>query len=424
MLMPAAPSPASDLPFADGPLAAEAFAGKAPRRHDAIAPSLDAFRRRLGEFFRVDAMLQLDWASPAAVDLVWHDLRREFPVSRRLASDEHGSRLPLKDGVAELVFNLGSLATLDDLRLSDALAELARLGAGPAWIAVEATPGRDRVWWEARCLEAGFRKHPLAQRIVPYEDIETEGGGIVLVLERLPADAALAHPLSVLKAERDLHMDMLREPGVRSDAHLARYTLARELVSPGMVVLDAACGLGYGAAILASGTDVARVIGVDCGAWAVDYARRHYSATHPATEFHACDATRLAFVADASVDLVVSFETLEHLPNPLRLLREFARVLKPGGRFIGSVPNLWIDEHGHNPVPYHLHIYDHEQFETQIAAFFDWRRLFRQNAGGGWKRPQPRILREIPSCRPTEEDCRDAEWWIAVAESPAARLPR
>jgi SAM-dependent methyltransferase len=416
MSMLAAPSPASDLPPADGPLAAETFDGDPPRRHDTIDASLDAFRRQLGEFFGVGAMLQVDWPSPVAVDLVWHDLRREFPVSRRLATGERRSRLPFKNDVADLVFNLGSLAALDDLRLPEALAELARLGAGPAWIAVEATPGRDRVWWEARCLEAGFRKHPLAQRIVPYEDLETEGGAIVLVLEKLPPAAALAHPLSVLKAERDLHMDMLREPGVRSDAHLARYTLARELVSPGIVVLDAACGLGYGAAILASGTGAARVIGVDRGDWAVDYARKHYSATHPATEFHACDATRLAFLPDASVDLVVSFETLEHLPNPLRLLREFARVLKPGGRFIGSVPNLWIDERGHNPVPYHLHVYDHEQFETQIAAFFDWRRLYRQNAGGGWKRPQPRILREIPSCRPTEDDCRDSEWWIAVAE--------
>ena len=247
-----------------------------------------------------------------------------------------------------------------------------------------------------------------------------EAGGLLLLFEKIPAPARLAHPLAVLRAERDLHMDMLREGGVRSDAHLARYILAREHVRPGHVVLDAACGLGYGAAALATGTGVARVIGVDLGEWAVNYAKANFGVGRRELEFHTQDATRLTQLAVASVDLIVSFETLEHMPNPELLLREFARVLKPGGTFIGSVPNLWMNEHGHNPVPYHLHIYDHTQLHEQVARYFTWTALYRQNAGAGWKRPQPRILQDIPACTPSAEDCRDAEWWIAVATKPGA----
>ena len=323
------------------------------------------------------------------------------------------------DSAADAIFNLGSLNRLDDLTLPAWLAELERVTARYLWLGLEATPGRNRAWWETRLLEAGYRKHPLAQCVTGYEELENEADGLLLLFEKIPPPARLAHPLSQLRAERDLHNDMLREPGIRSDAHLARYILAREHIRPGMVVLDAACGLGYGSAILATGTHATRIHGVDLSENAINYARALYGATDPKLTFSAQDATRLPQLADASIDLVVSFETLEHLPNPDLLLREFARVLKPGGLFIGSVPNLWIDEQGRNPVPYHYHIYDHPQFHDQIARYFTWLGLYRENAGGGWKRPQPRLLRPIPDCTPTDQDCRDAEWWIAIAGKPA-----
>jgi ubiquinone/menaquinone biosynthesis C-methylase UbiE len=325
-------------------------------------------------------------------------------------------RLPFARDSIDTLFNLGTLATLDDSSLDAWLAELRRVGKN-FWIALEASHGRDRSWWETRFLEAGFRKHPLNQIIVLFEAIESEGSAITLLFEKIPQAALDRHPLAELKKERDLHMDMLRETGIRSDAHIARYTLAREALKPGMVVLDVACGLGYGAATMAAATGTARIIGIDLSEWAVEYARANYGKSLPQLEFRAGDATKLGFLADASADAVVSFETLEHLPNPDRLLQEFNRVLKPGGLFIGSVPNLWIDEHGHNPVPYHLHIYDHDQFQEQIAKHFRWQALYRQNAGGGWKRPQPRTLALIEGT-PTAADLQDAEWWISVACKP------
>jgi 2-polyprenyl-3-methyl-5-hydroxy-6-metoxy-1,4-benzoquinol methylase len=277
------------------------------------------------------------------------------------------------------------------------------------------TAQRDRGWWESRLLEAGFRKHPLAHSVIGYEELNGEGDSLLILCEKIPTPARVAYPLATLKEERNLHMDRLREPGIRSEAHLARYILAREYVRAGGIVLDAACGLGYGTAALASGTGATRVIGVDLSDWAVTYARENFARTRNNLEYFAQDATHLAQLADESVDLVVCFETLEHMPNPEGLLREFTRVLRPGGVFIGSVPNLWIDEQGCNPVPYHLHIYDYDQFRAQIGRHFEWQSLYRQNAGGGWKRSQSRWLRAIPDLSPSESDCRDAEWWIGIA---------
>ncbi len=402
-----------------------------PLRRAAAAPTLApvetnpgddlrAFVDQLGRFFGTPAPLQIDFLDGGDVLLSAHQSDAPCALVEAIPASGDFPRLPLADGATDTLFNLGSLATLDDFALSVWLPELRRITRRHLWIALDATPDRDRAWWENRLIEAGFRKHALNQCVIPYEDLNDTSSGVLLLLDVIPPRVLHAHPLATLRAERDLHMDMLREGGIRSDAHLARYILAREHVRPGHVVLDAACGLGYGSAALATGTGAARVIGIDNSTSAVAYARDLYGAFHTNLEFSAQDATRLHQLPDASVDIAVSFETLEHLPNPDRLLREFDRVLKPGGLFIGSVPNLWMNEHGHNPVPYHLHIYDHAQLEEQVARHFSWRALYRQNAGGGWKRPQPRVLRDIPNCAPTDEDQRDAEWWIAVAQKPVA----
>lgn len=381
---------------------------------------------QLAVFFGGSSAAQLDWLSDGRVQLLPHLPAKHGPAAQLVDATEVAPRFRVSNAAMDIVFSLGSMATLAEDILPRWLAEIHRVTGRVFWLAVERQADRNRQWWEARFIEAGFRKHPLAQAVIPFEALEDHDPTLTLVFEKVPLPILARYPLTMLQAERNLHMDMLREPGIRSDAHLARYELARQHLAPdqtGKVVLDAACGLGYGCAVLAEAPGVARVIGVDCSGWAVDYARACYATMAPQLEFHAGDATRLDFLADASVDAVVSFETLEHLPNPDLLLREFARVLKPGGRFIGSVPNLWIDEQGRNPVPYHFHIYDHAQLRDQIARHFEWRALFRQNAGGGWKRPQPRILREIENQRPAAADEQDAEWWIAVADKAGAAAP-
>lgn len=385
-----------------------------------ITPELSAFVAHLEKFFGTSQPAQIDFLPNGETHLARYQAGSDQVLNEVISTSAEFPHLPVADGGLDTLFNLGSLARLGDFELSAWLSELRRVIRHHLWIALDATPGRDRTWWENCFIEAGFRKHALNQCIVPYEELGDETHGILLLLDVIPPRMLHRHSVATLRAERGLHMDMLREGGIRSDAHLARYILARDHVRAGQVVVDAACGLGYGCATLATKTDAARIIGIDLSKSSVAYARDIYGPLHPNLSFFAQDATKLHQIADASVDLAVSFETLEHMPNPELLLREFARVLKPGGTFIGSVPNLWMNEHGHNPVPYHLHIYDHAQLHEQVARYFTWTALYRQNAGGGWKRLQPRILQAIPNCVPSAEDCRDAEWWIAVATKPGA----
>ena len=126
-------------------------------------------------------------------------------------------------------------------------------------------------------------------------------------------------------------------PGTRGEIwveHWHRYHFAARWAR-GRKVLDVACGEGYGAALLAR--HAAHVTGVDLAAEAIAHARRTYAGLANA-EFVEAPCTRLP-LADASFDVVVSFETLEHIAEQEAFLAEAARVLKPEGVLLLSCPN-------------------------------------------------------------------------------------
>jgi SAM-dependent methyltransferase len=101
-----------------------------------------------------------------------------------------------------------------------------------------------------------------------------------------------------------------------------------ETLPPG-TVLDAACGTGRYAAILADQGH--EVIGVDQSAAMLDIARKKL----PSADFRQGDLTALP-LPGRSVDAVVCALALVHVPDLSRAMREFARVLRPGGRLIIS----------------------------------------------------------------------------------------
>lgn len=153
--------------------------------------------------------------------------------------------------------------------------------------------------------------------------------------------------------------------------HLHRYVFAADFCH-GKTVLDAACGEGYGADLLAR--SARSVTGVDRAAEAIEHARKRYQRAN--LDFEVADVTQLP-MADDSFDRVVSFETLEHLAEQEALLREFRRVLKPDGLLILSSPDkaIYSDQHGFDNEYHVRELYTHELEQLLDGCFPAFRLL-------------------------------------------------
>lgn len=158
--------------------------------------------------------------------------------------------------------------------------------------------------------------------------------------------------------------------------HMARYAFAARLAT-GKRVLDAGCGAGYGSAELARAA--ASVVGADIAAEAVDFARQHYPLRNLRFEQASCTALPHP---DATFDLVVAFEVIEHLADWRALLSEARRLLGPRGQFVVSTPNrlYYAESRGvEGANPFHVHEFEFEEFRAELAAVFPHVALFLEN---------------------------------------------
>lgn len=114
--------------------------------------------------------------------------------------------------------------------------------------------------------------------------------------------------------------------------HVRRYLLAQQYVG-GRRVLEIACGTGYGGEILRQGS-AQQVIGIDLSLDALRYTMSQW----PYSQVIQGDAGCLP-LPSASLDAIVSFETLEHLSEPGTFLSEAKRLLRTDGLLILSTPN-------------------------------------------------------------------------------------
>jgi len=135
--------------------------------------------------------------------------------------------------------------------------------------------------------------------------------------------------------EYDAWHAQLEDDGSLSEWHLlARDYLDQGAVVTGRAVLEIGCGRGSFAEWLAAAG--ARLTAADFSPVAVDTARTHSG--YPSINWRVEDIQRLTF-PDANFDVVVSCETIEHVPEPLRAVRELTRVLRPGGILVLTCPN-------------------------------------------------------------------------------------
>ena len=165
--------------------------------------------------------------------------------------------------------------------------------------------------------------------------------------------------------------------GVTFWEHVHRYAFACRFVA-GKRVLDIASGEGYGAAALQK-AGAAHVIAVDVSESACFHARMKYG-----IDARPGSAEQIP-LPDNSVEVVVSFETIEHVPNPNRFLDECVRVLSSGGKLIISTPNKGIYDVVAPANPYHCSEMTEEEFSTALRARFRGLKLYTQHPhSAGW----------------------------------------
>lgn len=156
--------------------------------------------------------------------------------------------------------------------------------------------------------------------------------------------------------------------------HMGRYLFAKQLVQ-GKMTLDAACGMGYGTAILAQ--KAYKVVGIDISKEAIVHCKKYYQMIN--TQFINMNCTNLAF-PNETFDQVVSFETLEHINKAERFVEELHRVLKPEGRLIISTPNKEIYAmYNKNKInKYHIHEFDENGFREFMKPYFEIEKIYGQ----------------------------------------------
>lgn len=157
--------------------------------------------------------------------------------------------------------------------------------------------------------------------------------------------------------------------------HLHRYALAMNFVRGDKVILDIACGEGYGSYLMSKSAQ--RVIGVDIDKETIDKAIEKYKASN--LEFKIGRADEIP-IQDHTIDIIISFETIEHHDKQDEMMIEIKRVLKPGGLLIISSPNkkYYSDERRFVNKFHKKELYEAE-FKNLIHAHFENTKFFYQN---------------------------------------------
>lgn len=153
--------------------------------------------------------------------------------------------------------------------------------------------------------------------------------------------------------------------GIRRD-HVARYEFAARMLPRGAAVIDLACGVGYGSAVLADAGF--KVAGIDRSGEAIAYGRQHYARSR--VELIQLAAEQLGECAIQGFRAAVCFEAIEHLADPLPVLKTLCRAAP---LLIASVPNEAVfpfrcPANDHRGWRHHYRHYTRDEFAGLLEA--------------------------------------------------------
>lgn len=175
--------------------------------------------------------------------------------------------------------------------------------------------------------------------------------------------------------------------------HITRYAFLKEKYD-NKKILDAACGAGYGSYFMST-CGANDVTGVDISKDAVSFAKQYYEPKTDNLSFLERDITDLGF-EDGTFDMVVSLETLEHVPDLDAYIGELKRVLKKGGTFFASVPDKKTNLDSGVENPFHMNELYLDDFKNFMLSNFNEVNFFIQYIDDvSIEAPQPSRIKSV-----------------------------
>ncbi|MCK9862879.1 class I SAM-dependent methyltransferase [Paenibacillus sp. ATY16] len=135
--------------------------------------------------------------------------------------------------------------------------------------------------------------------------------------------------------------------------HYYRYQYAIRFIRPGDILLDAACGSGFGTHYMAAHSACTLAVGVDKSQHGLDWAVHHFfshKTVYCQTDLSGTFHEELPL---PSYDIIICFETVEHMKDDQSFIRKLYQCLNKGGVLLISAPNENVIPHLKNP--YFLH---------------------------------------------------------------------
>ena len=171
------------------------------------------------------------------------------------------------------------------------------------------------------------------------------------------------------------HDDFIDGEGCEfGDFNNIRYQTILPYINKDDLVLDIACGSGYGSKLIAEHCKT--VVGVDVNSDVIDSNKTNYYVNN--LSFLVGDALKLKF-DDNVFDKIVSMETIEHIRDDFKYLCEMYRILKPQGLFIVSTPQ---NKDGTIPLnPWHIREYSLEKFRDILTDKFEVSKIYVAKRG-------------------------------------------